>query len=158
MTDRNEIQASRQETTERPTKGVESGHELLIGEQFRGSGRPITKPTMAAETLRRLKVLGPGVLLGGIFSLWVAGANMPSLMPVSDRMVIFTWVMGGPIRATYDGWLGFHPFLGLGWVGLLLIPFHPARPCAVTGCLTAVGLLLWFFSGFCMAIAAVWGA
>lgn len=108
--------------------------------------------------LRRLKVLGIGLLLGASFSLWTAGPMMPSGMQFSDRVLVWASVMGGPIVGTSWGIAGFHPFIGLGWLGIPLIPSHLIRPCAVTGCMTLFGLSLWFFAGFLAVMVAAWGA
>jgi hypothetical protein len=107
--------------------------------------------------IRRIKVLGIGLLLGVAFSLWTAGPVIPPDMGIADRALIWASVMGGPIVGTAWGMAEFHPIIGLGWLGLLLAPAHPIRPHAATGCLTAVGLALWFFSGFLAVLVAVWG-
>jgi len=54
--------------------------------------------------------------------------------------------------------LEFHPSIGVGWLGLLLIPAHPWHPGAVTACATVLGLSLWLFAGFLAVMVAVWGA
>jgi len=51
----------------------------------------------------------------------------------------------------------YHPAIGLGWLGLLLAPAHPADPNWATGVLTAAGLALWFFSGLLAVMLVVWG-
>ena len=107
---------------------------------------------------RRLKVLGIGLLLGAAFSLWVAGPMMPSGMGLADRARVWAFVMGGPVVGTAWGMAEFHPSIGLGWVGLLLALAHPVRPHPATGCLTALGLALWFFAGFLAMMVATWGA
>ena len=108
--------------------------------------------------LRRLKVLAIGLLLGASFSLWTAGPMMPSRMQLSDQVLVWVSVMGGPIVGTSWGMVGIHPFIGLGWLGIPLIPSHLIRPCAATGCLTLFGLSLWFFAGFLAEMASAWGA
>jgi hypothetical protein len=108
--------------------------------------------------VRRVKVLGIGLLLGAVFALWMAGPMMPSGMRIPDRLLVWASVMGGPVAGTAWGIAEFHPSIMLGWLGLLLIPAHPMRPCAVTGCVTVVGLSLWFFAGFLAIMVAVWGA
>jgi hypothetical protein len=52
----------------------------------------------------------------------------------------------------------FHPAFTLAWLGLPMILAHPLRPCGLTGFLTVLGLLLWFFAGFLAVMVAVWGA
>jgi hypothetical protein len=113
---------------------------------------------MGAAVTRRLKVLGIGLLLGAAFALWVAGPMMPSGMDLADRALVWAHVMGGPIVGTAWGMAEFHPMIGLGWLGLFLAPAHPVRPHPVMGCLTVLGLALWFFAGFLAMMVAVWGA
>ena len=108
--------------------------------------------------VRRLKVLGVGLLLGAAFALWVAGPMMPSSMPLAERAQVWASVMGGPIVGTAWGMAAFHSAIGLGWLGLLITLAHPLRPSLATAWLTLVGLGLWFFAGFVAMIAAVWGA
>jgi hypothetical protein len=79
-------------------------------------------------------------------------------MRFTDRALVFASVMGGPIVGTAWGMTDFHPIIHLGWLGLVLIPAHPARPHVATGCTTVVGLVLWFFTGFLSMMMAVWGA
>ena len=66
--------------------------------------------------------------------------------------------MSGPIAGTVWEMLEFHPSIGVGWLGLLLIPAHPWHPGAVTACATVLGLSLWLFAGFLAVMVAVWGA
>jgi hypothetical protein len=107
--------------------------------------------------LRRLTVLGPGLAVGAVFALFVAGPMMPSIR-IADRLLVFTSVMTGPVIGTAWGMAEFHPAISLGWLGLLLIPAHPARPCIATGCVTSFGLALWFFSGFFAMMVAAFGS
>ncbi len=108
--------------------------------------------------LRRLLVLGAGTAVGAAFALLIAGPVMPESMKFADRFLIWCSLMGGPIVGTAWGMAEFHPSIMLGWLGLLLIPAHPIRPSLATGCVTAVGLFLWFFAGFLAMMVAVWGA
>jgi hypothetical protein len=108
--------------------------------------------------VHRLPVLGAGVALGATFALFMAGPMMPSGMRFADRVLVWAFVMGGPIVGTAWGMAAFHPIINLGWLGLFLIPAHPARPCLATGCVTMVGLFVWFFVGFVGVMVAVWGA
>ncbi len=112
----------------------------------------------AHHMLRKLKVLGIGLLLGGVFALLVAGPMMPTGMRLSDRALVWTSVMSGPIVGTVRSMVEFHPSIGLGWLGLLLMPAHPLRPNAGTGFVTVLGLFLWFFAGFMTVMVAAWGA
>jgi hypothetical protein len=107
--------------------------------------------------LRRLAVLGPGIVVGAIFALFVAGPMMPSIR-AADRLLVFTSIMTGPVIGTAWGMAEFHPIISLGWLGLLLMPAHPVRPCIVNGCMTVFGLALWFFSGFLAMMVAAFGA
>jgi hypothetical protein len=108
--------------------------------------------------LRKLKVLGVGLILGAVFALLVAGPMMPAGMRLSDRALIWASVMSGPIIGTVWGWAEFNLYIKLGWFGLLLIPAHPLRPNIGTACVTVLGLLFWFFAGFLAVMEAVWGA
>ncbi len=107
---------------------------------------------------RRLKVIGIGLAVGGLFSLLVATFLMPSGMDLQSRA--FTWaaLFGGPVLGTAWEMVGFHPVIGLGWLGLFLAPAHPIRPHWATGLVTVAGLVLWFFAGFITVVVAVWGA
>jgi hypothetical protein len=108
--------------------------------------------------IRRIKVLGIGLLLGVAFSLWTAGPLMPSGMGLADRASVWASVMGGPVVGTAWGMAEFHPtFFVLGWLGLPLALAHPVRPQVATACLTIIGLVLWFFAGFLAMIVAVYG-
>src|SRR5262245_18441641 len=98
--------------------------------------------------LRRLKVLGVGLVLGALLALATAGPATPPWYPLSERVKVWAWFMGGPILGTSWGMLEFHLLIGLGWLGLPLIPAHPIRPSMATAWLTAAGLTLWFLSGF----------
>src|SRR5262249_17233572 len=157
-----EIKASRQETTEQPPKVAESGYEGTVVEPFGIRMPSIAKPgIMGARVLRRLKVLGPGVLLGAVFALWVAWAQMPSRWPLADRAVIWATVMGGPISAGCWSFCGFRGCPGLDLLclfTLLVVPLHPLHPNVATGCASGLGLCSWFVVGFGTAIAIVWGA
>jgi hypothetical protein len=78
-------------------------------------------------------------------------------MRFSDRALVWASVMGGPVVGTAWG-LADIPCIGLGWLGLVLIPAHPLQPSAATGWVTASGLVLWYFAGFLAMMVAVWGA
>jgi hypothetical protein len=79
-------------------------------------------------------------------------------MDIRDRAFIWAAVLGGPIMGTVWDMITFHPAIGLGWLGLLMVPAHPLRPHWATGLVTAAGLTLWFFAGFVAVMVAVWGA
>jgi hypothetical protein len=108
--------------------------------------------------IRRLTVIGIGLLIGASFAFWVAGPMMPSGMCFAERVLVWASVPGGPIFGTSVGMAGFHPCIGLGWLAGLLVPAHPFRPNAVTGCVTGIGLFVWFCAGFLAVMVAVWGA
>jgi len=78
-------------------------------------------------------------------------------MKIADWPFVWLWLMGGPIIPTACGITNLFPVINLGWLGLLLIPAHPVRPCKATGCMTLFGLALWFFAGFLalMVVASV---
>lgn len=76
---------------------------------------------------------------------------------MSDRGLVWIAVMGGPVLGTIWGAAETHSPIGLGWLGLILIPAHPARPCGLTACVTLFGFSLWFFAGFFMVGLALWG-
>ena len=114
--------------------------------------------TGVALLLRRLSVLGIGLILGAAGSLWVAGIMMPTNTSLAERLVTWVYVMGGPIMGTAWGMGDLFAVIPLGWLGLLLIPAHPCYPHPVTACFTLLGLCVWFFAGFCAVMAAVWGA
>ena len=101
--------------------------------------------------VRRLRVVGIGLLLGALFALWVAAAGMPP----KGRFQAWACVVGGPVLGTAWGLAEFHTPICLGWLALLLIPAHPIRPSVGTGCLTVFGLVLWFFAGFVAILVAV---
>jgi hypothetical protein len=107
---------------------------------------------------RRLTVVGVGLALGAVFALCVAGPMMPSGMGLRDRAIVWAAVMGGPVLGTIWDMMTFHPAIGLGWMGMLLVPAHLARPHWSTGLLSGAGLVLWFFAGFLAVMVAVWGA
>jgi hypothetical protein len=65
--------------------------------------------------------------------------------------------MGGPIVGTALGLVKFDPAIGLGWLGLFLMPTHPLYPNTGTGWVTVVGLLLWLFAGFWTVMLGAWG-
>jgi hypothetical protein len=79
---------------------------------------------------------------------------MPSDMPLSRRAFVWLSVMGGPILGTAWGMTTYHPIIGLGWLGLLLIPAHPIRPQPAIGCITVIGLVLWLLAGFWAVMVA----
>jgi hypothetical protein len=108
--------------------------------------------------LHRLAVLVPGLAAGAIFALFVAGSMMPPGLRLADRFLVWASVMGGPIVGTAMGMAEFYPFIGLGWLGLFLVPAHPICPSVATGWVTAFGLALWFFAGFMAMMTAAWGA
>lgn len=108
--------------------------------------------------LRRLKVLGIGVLFGAAFSLYVAALQMPSNWDLVERAWAWVFVMGGPIVGTWWGMATFHLGIGLGWLGLLLAPSHALWPNSATAAFTLVGLGLWFVAGFLTIVVAMWGA
>src|SRR5437868_6272547 len=91
-----------------------------------------SQPRPPEGVIRRLKVLGIGLLLGAAFSLWVAGPVMPSGMAPAQRARVWAAVMGGPFVGTAWGMTTFYPAIGLGWLGLLLAPAHPLRPSPLT--------------------------
>jgi hypothetical protein len=113
---------------------------------------------MGCSVLKRLKVIGIGLVIGAIFSLFVAGVMMPWAMTVGDRIVVWAGVMSGPILGTAWEMHPFHTFICLGWLGLILILAHPVYPKTATACITLVGLLLWFLVGFVEMMVAVNGA
>jgi hypothetical protein len=108
--------------------------------------------------LRRLTILGPGLAVGMLFALFVAGSIMPSSIRFVDRIFVFAAIMSGPLIGTAWGIAEFHSAIYLGWLGLVLIPAHPARPCIATACVTVIGLSLWFFAGFLAIMVAAFGA
>jgi hypothetical protein len=80
---------------------------------------------------------------------------MPSDTPLSHRAFAWSSVMGGPILGTAWGMATDYPIIRLGWLGLFLIPAHPVRPQPVMGCVTVIGLVLWFIAGaLAMMVAA----
>ncbi len=107
--------------------------------------------------LRRLKVVGIGFALGAVFALWVALSQMPSNMSVGDRAFAWAAIISGPILGSAWGMVTYHPTISVGWLGLLLVPAHIARPHWATGLVTAGGLIMWFFAGFVAVMVATWG-
>jgi hypothetical protein len=116
---------------------------------------PVDRPeTPPVQRPRRFKVLGIGLALGALFSAWVAVQMTPSNWGIASRAEVWAIVMGGPVVGTSWGMTEFHTSVAVGWLGLPLVPAHPFRPNAATGCLTILGLALWFFAGFAtMAVA-----
>jgi hypothetical protein len=112
----------------------------------------------ASQLLRRLSVLGVGLALGAVFSLWVAGAMIFPGTGFAERAMTWAYVMGGPIIGAVWGVDKYFPVILLGWLGLLMIPAHPCHPHPVTGCVTLLGFSLWFFAGFLAVMVATWGA
>src|SRR5437879_12456522 len=102
--------------------------------------RFIEQLSCRGNMLRRFTVFGIGLIRGAVFALIVAGQVMPSEMDLPTRAFVWASVMGGPIAGTAWGLFGFHPSIGLGWLGLLLILAHPLRPSVITGCATLLGL------------------
>lgn len=83
---------------------------------------------------------------------------MPYDMSLRDRTDIWAAIMGGPVTGTVWNLASSHLAISFGWLGLLLVPAHPIRPNWVTGLITTVGLILWFFAGFYSVMVSVWGA
>jgi hypothetical protein len=83
---------------------------------------------------------------------------MPSGLQLQGRILVWTWVMGGPVVGSSWGLAEFSPVIALGWLGLLLISAHPLQPGMSTGCVTLVGFSLWYFAGFWTIMMAAWGA
>jgi hypothetical protein len=114
---------------------------------------------LGVRLLPRFSVLGAGLALGSAFAVFVAGPMMPSGMPWSDRAAVWAWVMAGPVAGFAWEMADFIPNVtALGCLGLLLVPAHPLCPNVATGCVTVVGLSLWFFAGFATMMCVVWGA
>ena len=101
----------------------------------------------------RLQVVGPGLVLGGLF----AGASALLLpanhAPFDQRFAVWAAVAGGPVLGTVAGPAGFMPAVAAGWLGLPLAAAHPIRPHWATGALSCAGLALWYLVGWVTAIA-----
>jgi hypothetical protein len=113
------------------------------------------------HTLRqRLIIIGPGLALGSLLALCLAASLLPASFDPQGGTLMWTWVVivGGPVLDAFNGYADTSSVTALGWLGLLLIPAHPARPHWATGLVTAIGLLLWFFVGYFAALMALWGA
>jgi hypothetical protein len=82
---------------------------------------------------------------------------LPAGTRLTARALAWVFVMSGPIAGTAWGMADHVPAIAFGWYGLFLIPVHPIRPHPATACVTAVGLLLWFFAGF-FAVLVAWYA
>jgi hypothetical protein len=65
----------------------------------------------ASQLLRRLSVLGVGLALGAVFSLWVTGPMISSGWRIADRAELWAVVMGGPIVGTAWGMGEYHPII-----------------------------------------------
>jgi len=106
--------------------------------------------------LRKFSVVGPGLGLGAVSALLVAGGIVPSGRGLTDYA--FTWavVMGGPILGHLWGFAQYMPVLAFGWLGALLVPAHCVHANVTTGFLSSIGLFLWFSSGYLCAMVAWW--
>jgi hypothetical protein len=115
-------------------------------------------PNLQITLFQRLMLLWVGLLIGAVFSLWVATSMASASWGIGDRAFAWAIVMGGPVVGTWWGMAGYHASVGIGWLGLFLIPAHPYRPHPATACVTFLGFAIWFFAGFVTFMVAAWGA
>ena len=98
---------------------------------------------------RRIKVLGIGFGIGLLFSVVLAlGAGGPF-------HEAFAMIAGGPVVGSALGMGRYYPIISFGWLSLLPMAAHPCRPSVLTGCITVVGLLLWFCTGYVSLLYAI---
>jgi hypothetical protein len=93
---------------------------------------------------KRMRILGVAFGIGIFFSLCFASNSSAT----ENYLESFSVLAGGPIVPTAWGWTDYHPTFKLGWLGLPLMPAHCIRPSTPTACITIIGTILWFFSGF----------
>jgi hypothetical protein len=105
---------------------------------------------------RRLTVLGIGLAFGVGFSLLVAGSWVPSHTSTAKRVFAWASVMSGPIIGSACGLNDHAPLINIGWLGLFLVPSHALCPNKITGSVTLLGFLLWYFAGLRWVIAEFW--
>ncbi len=106
----------------------------------------------------KYKIVYIGLILGGIFALFVTGTMMPSGLSLGTRAFVWASVMGGPVLGTVWGTDRVHPSIWLGWYGLFLILIHIIYPNKATRCLTILGFFFWYYAGFLTVMVAAWGA
>jgi hypothetical protein len=111
-----------------------------------------------SERAKRWLVLGPGVLLGGLFAAVFYLLELPSASSPLDRFLTWLEILSGPVYGTWLGLAMFHWLVLIGWCGLPLTMAHPIRPNAATAFLSLIGLVLWFGSGWVTIVVCVWGA
>ena len=99
--------------------------------------------------VRRLKLLGIGYGIGLLFSVFFA---LGTGGPFHEA---FPMIAGGPVVGSVLGMGQYYPEVSLGWLSLLPMATHPCRPSFATGCVTVVGLLLWFGAGFASLLYAI---
>jgi hypothetical protein len=102
---------------------------------------------------QRLVSIGIGVALGCLFSGCTATTQVPPSTAAEIRVLAFIGTMAGPFCAyVLLGAVDLQPSPIAIWqmFGILSIPLivaHPIRPSVVTGCISAVGLVFWFWAG-----------
>lgn len=82
----------------------------------------------------RFQVLGTGFVVGAVIAVFLS-------MGFSANWIC---IVTGPIAAIEYGFLD-AAIVGL--VGALLAIVHPVKPNGPAGCVTAIGVALWFLSG-----------
>lgn len=107
---------------------------------------------------RRSVGLGIAVALGCLFSGCTATTQVPDSTSAGDRLLVFAGMMAGPFCAyillgSVD--LSYSPIAIWQALGVLSIPLilaHPFKPSVATACISAVGLVFWFWAGFISVI------
>ena len=113
--------------------------------------------------LTKAKVVGPGLIIGSLFSGCCAATQLPTSWDFADCTAAWAWYMAGPFAMFLMGISEItHPFVsGCVALGLLAIPMiaaHPIRPSVATAIISVVGFVFWFSASFFTVAWAVWGA
>lgn len=107
---------------------------------------------------RRSVALGIALALGCLFSGCTATTQIPDSISAGERLRVFAAMMAGPfcpyaLLGAVD--LSYSPIALWQALGVLSIPLilaHPVKPSVTTACISAVGLVFWFWAGFISVI------
>jgi hypothetical protein len=105
---------------------------------------------------KRMAVVLPGLALGFTWAAWIAISScIWHSEDFQSKLTLWSWIISGPAQRL---WLGTGMELcttGFILTNLAAIVAHPLRPNFSTGCITALGLIVWFLAGVSLAFAEV---